>query len=457
MQFNKIKKKNRHIISINTSKYSLLYWIIVLIGCQQFPVLNITGSTFKIYDFLSALLAIKYKISINDFFTFITLILFVIAPTISTLYGYIIIGYPDNFFIHYRYEHQVLNSLKFNYYFFPIFQLLFMFLNFIVIMSIYQCKKIYENLHKIIKAVVIAGTTISIISLLSFWGINLIKLFPSIINGIRFYENRNQGFSVEPGNYVLYQTWILLFTIYSKQFFSKLKWIIILGINTISLILTFSSGLSVLLGIIIFTPFIFKSTLKAKIIFIISIVIIISLVIHLLKQYDLYNAAYYTLYDKLSNFFESPNHTIDSGAYRSYTTRLGFEIWKEYPIFGVGQGMSLYHMHNYDHLLQIIQYGETLSPGSQPQNSYSIAFAEMGILGGGALIIFLTLITYKLWQHRNQNQLLKIFFIGTLFNLALLNSLYPLYSLYLWIFPVLSYGYCKYKYNLKDNNPPKQY
>lgn len=447
----KLESNKNHIFKINISKYNILYWIIVLIGCQQFPALNITGSTLKIYDILSAIIGIKYRIKINDTFTFLVFLLFVIAPTISTLYGYFIIGYPDNFFIHYASERKVLTSLKFNYYFFPLFQLIFMYLNFICIVAIYQCDKLYENINKLIRSVVIGGTIISILSILALMGLNIINIFPSFLNGIRFYATRNQGFSIEPGNYILYQTWVTLFAIYSKRFFSKKKWKIIMGINLLSLLLTFSSGLSVLLVITCCIPFIFKSSIKTKLSIIISLIIIITVTISILKYYDLYDIAYYTLYDKLANFFEAPHHTLDSGAFRSYTTRLGFEIWKDFPILGVGYGMSLYHIHAYDSKLQIIQYGEILAPGIQPQNSYSLAFAEMGIIGGSALIIFLLIIIYRLWKCRNDNSLCKFFLIGALFNIAILNSLYPLYSLYLWVFLTLGFGYCK-RINIKSKD-----
>ena len=163
----------------------------------------------------------------------------------------------------------------------------------------------------------------------------------------------------------------------------------------------------------------------------------------------------YFLIEKLENFFSAPEHTYGSGAFRSYTNRLGYAIFNEYPITGVGIGMSQYYMHIYDPQMGIINYGETLIPGMFPQNVFSITFAELGLFGGICLILFCIINWIKAWKYRNKNSLCLYMFAGVSFNILSLFSQSPAYSIFLWAFIALSAGY--YKYLRKQKHDTKNH
>ena len=75
--------------------------------------------------------------------------------------------------------------------------------------------------------------------------------------------------------------------------------------------------------------------------------------------------------NKATNFFYAPDHTLDSGSFRSYTGRIGWEIFYNQPLLGVGVGNSVYYMHLYEFKMGIVNFGDTLSLGIFPQNLYA--------------------------------------------------------------------------------------
>ena len=123
-------------INIEKSSYPLVISILVLIGCQQFPVLNISGSSLKIYEICSMLILIKYWPRLNNIYTQITFLLFFLIPTISLFFAYLLNEYPTSFFIYYSSQKEDLQAFRFNYYFFPFLQLIYMWINFAAISAI---------------------------------------------------------------------------------------------------------------------------------------------------------------------------------------------------------------------------------------------------------------------------------------------------------------------------------
>lgn len=163
----------------------------------------------------------------------------------------------------------------------------------------------------------------------------------------------------------------------------------------------------------------------------------------------LLESGYYDLFEtlflnKAVNFFSAADHTLDSGGFRNYTGRIGWEIFCSQPLFGVGVGNSVYYMHLYEFKMGIVSFGEMLSLGIFPQNLYACVFAEQGLLGGIALLLFLLGVVKELWKYRNDKPFGRMFFIGGLFNVAVALSNSLVYALYMWVFLVLALGYNKY-------------
>lgn len=427
-------------------KYKFVSTIIILIGFQQFPVLRIGGS-LKLYEIIAIILVIFIIITAKikpkiDLISALVKTLFVISPIISLTYAYIFLDYPTSFYTTYRNEHL---SLKFSYSFFPILQLLYMFFNYAVIITIYKNDILYEKLDKLIKTFVIIGTCIAIYSLFSMFVIDLVPLLPELIQYKQPYIMRSTGLSQEPSFYVLYQSWVTLFTYYSKRYFRKGVWLILLIINILSLLLTFSTTILGLVAILFLSIFVLGSSLKTKLLAILASISFCLITYSIIVKKGLWDLFETLFINKLLNFVSTPDQTLDSGGFRSYTSRLGMFIFEDYKISGVGVGNSVYYMHIYDPKAEIVTYGETLSPGNFPQNLFSSVLAEQGLIGGIALFGFLIVVIYSLWKNRKKNELCRVFFIGGIFNIVTMFTIAPIYSLFLWVFLSLAMGYYKYK------------
>jgi len=431
-------------------KNYLVLLIVVLIGFQQFPVVRIGGS-FKLYELAALGLLITDFVHIKHFrfYSSTSLFafgLFVISPIISFIYSNLFLGYPTGFYLNY----PDADSFKFNYYIFPFLQLIYMLFNFSAFNGIIGSKYIYGNFDKVVKCVIIIGTIISLYSLVAMSTVDVIRLLPQFIQNKSDFHFRSSGLSQEPSFYVLFQTWICLFVVYSKNLFKKLAWWLILIINISSLVATFSTTLVALILIITCSVFFLRNSLKRRFTIVFSVSIFIScifIVIDLFNLNDLFN---WLFVNKIQNFFTSPNHTLDSGGFRSYTTGIGIKIFTDHIVTGVGVGNSIYYMYLYENKMGIISFGETLLPGSFPQNLFSIVLSEQGIIGGLLLLGVLFSCLRKLWLYRNATKYNSMFLIGALFNITAMLTIAPVYSLFLWVFLALGLGYVKY-FNLNIN------
>ena len=422
-------------------KYYLLSAIIILIGFQQFPVLRIGGS-FKVYEFLSILLLLKY-VSVKPKTPLVIIVwaLFVFSPIVSFLNAFLFQNIPYDFFVRYP---EALHSFKFDNPLFPLLQLVYMIFNYSVFSHIYYNDEIFENFEKLKKKVVVVGTFIAIYSIIACFTVDVITLLPNFVQNKTVYNFRSSGLSQEPSFYVLYQVWIVLYACYSRSSFSKIMWILIIVINVTSLILTFSTALLALLGVVLLIPFIFKSALKYKIL-VLSILVVTCIVGYIiLVNLGIYNLFESLFINKAQNFFLSPEHTLDSGSFRNYTGRIGLEIFKDNPWCGVGVGNSVYYMHPFEYKMGIVAFGETLGLGIFPQNLYSCVLAEQGILGGIFLFLLIFYILRVLWKNRNTSPYGRMFFIGGIFNVSVMFSVSVVYSLFIWLFLAISMGYYRY-------------
>lgn len=426
----------------------LLFYIIILIGFQQFPVIRIGGS-LKIYELLALILLLKFKSPpVKDVTQACLWVLFILSPIVSFIHYILFLGVPKTFYLHYP---ATVGSFKFDSILFTILQIIYMLFCYSAISKIYKDNWLYYNFHKLRKTIVIVGTGIAIYSLFSLFIYDPILSLPSFIQNKGEFFFRSGGLSQEPSMYVIYQGWIVLFNYYSKDLFKRRLWKIMLIINISSLVLTFSSTLVALISIILLSTFIDKSTKKQR------FIILISISFTLLAGYILLiNSGYYDLFEtifihKIENFLTPSDHTLDSGSFRNYSNRIGWAIFNDNPLFGVGVGNSVFFMHLYEFKMGIIHFGETLQAGVFPQNLFSAVFAEQGLLGGSALLYFIFLIIKSLWKNRNNHPYSKMFLIGGLFNIMTMFTNANIYALFIWVFLAIAIGYNRYYQQNKKN------
>ncbi|MCR8560146.1 hypothetical protein KXD93_21015 [Mucilaginibacter sp. BJC16-A38] len=425
-------------------KDGIVVLIVLLIGFQSFPIIKV-GGVFKIYELL-ALTLLFIEIAFIDRFKFANSVslaaccFFVVSPVISYLYSNIFLGYPSGFF--YRYPDA--ESFKFNYYVFPFLQLIYMFFNFTAFNAIVISKYIYERFEKILKYIVLIGTFIAICSLFALFVKDVVILLPSFIQNKTYYNFRSSGFSQEPSFYILYQAWICLIGWYTRHMFKKYFWYLVMVINVLSLLLTFSTAMFGFVLILSSAVFLFKTSFKIKMGIVFTLVVLLLLGYFALLYFDLYPVFEYIFVSKLSGFLSVPETTTDSGSYRSYTSSIGIEIFKDHWVTGVGVGNSMYYMYIYEFKMGIREFGEMLSPGIFPQNSFSCVLADQGVIGGLSFLAFLGGALRKFWINKNKSKYNQMFLLGTLFNFLAMLSIAPAYSLYLWVFIALGLCYIKY-------------
>lgn len=188
-------------------------------------------------------------------------------------------------------------------------------------------------------------------------------------------------------------------------------------------------------------PFVFKSSKKTRMTIIFGLVTFVLVVIFVAQYAGLYDELQYALYYKIENFFTPADHTMDSGSFRNFTSRVGLEIFKAHPLLGVGVGNSPFFMHLYESKMGIVVWGEELSMSTMPQSFYACLLAEQGLVGCLGFALMLVGFIPKVWKNRNLGSLGKIFYLGVLTNLGVLFSVPIIYSLYLWVFLALALSY----------------
>lgn len=417
-----------------------LFFILIFIGFQQFPVINVGGS-LKIYELLGLFLLCLYGIGWGkNILIHLLFFFFVLSPIMSLLSFYLMDAEVSSF---YRAYPVVKDKFRFNIFIFPFLQLLYMLTNYTVCYYLYFDRKLYRNFETVKKWMVIVGFWISVYSLISMFTVDVVTKLPEFIQNKHGYEFRSSGFSQEPSSYVLYQGWIVLITFYSKNSFSRIKWIVILVVNVLSLLLTFSSSLIAFVGVIMLMVFIFsKPTYKF---FYISL-LVASLYVgyHTLSRYMDVGMLNYAFVEKVEDFVFGKDDAGGSGGFRHYEASLGWIMFKHNPVLGVGVGNSVYYMHEAARESPIVPMGEQLHPGSFPPNLFSSVFSEQGVLGGALLLLIMGYICIQIWKYRNEKYG-KLFLAGTLFNMSSFFAIAPVYSMYLWVFVMMALGYIRYQ------------
>ena len=188
-------------------------------------------------------------------------------------------------------------------------------------------------------------------------------------------------------------------------------------------------------------PFVFKYSLKMRIVVVVSLAAVFFIIIGFANYLGLLDELQYIVVEKIQNLFSVSDHTLDSGSFRSFTSRIGLAIFNDNPLLGVGVGNSVFYMHLYETKMGIVTWGETLTMGVLPLSLYSNLLAEQGIIGGIALVLVASIIICKCWKNRNKGELGKVFYLGTLVNFGVMFTISTLYSLFMWVFLALSIGY----------------
>lgn len=430
-------------------KDKLAYLILLFIGFQQFPVIRVGGS-LKLYEvFALALMAVMLLTARPTqirIFTLLAFLFFVVSPVFSYLYSVFFLGYPKGFYLQY----PGAAGFKFNFYLFPVLQLLYMFFNFAAIEGIYSSRKLYAYFEQIVKNMVIVGTIISVYSITASLTVDVIHMLPNFIQNKALYHFRSSGLSQEPSFYVLYQSWICLFSFYAKALFSRQRWLIVTAINCLSLVLTFSTSLVGLIGVIFLSLFILKTSFKVKLRAAVASLLAVGTVVSIIFYFDLYPLFEYMFVNKLQNFVNAPSHTGDSGSFRAYTSAIGLRIFNDYPLAGVGVGNSIYYMFSYEFRMGVISFGETLVPGVFPQNAFSSVLSEQGLIGGIFFSLFVLKMLHVFWVNRNRYAYSQLFLIGGLFNVVAMLAIAPVYSLFIWAFMAFGMGYIRHCRSVDD-------
>lgn len=85
--------------SLVLKRSMITYLLFILIGCQSLPVISIGGSTFKIYELLGLILLMQGIKCRRMLFLQCCFFYFIIAPCLSLLWGWLVLGYPTGFLI----------------------------------------------------------------------------------------------------------------------------------------------------------------------------------------------------------------------------------------------------------------------------------------------------------------------------------------------------------------------
>lgn len=433
----------------STRQDRLISIIILFIGFQQFPVFRLGGS-FKVYE-ISAIVLLIIALAKRDVLRGAQLspfLAFVFAPTISMIF-YLIFNIDLTFFHQQRFPSAT--NLRYHPVIATFVPWLYYFLCWISISQITKSAWVFSKIHSIMRSIIIIGALIGgysvFFSLSSYFiGVqNPIHLLPGSLQNIAGanYKLRVAGFSQEPSFFVLYQGWILIFTIHFGKVFGKWAYITLVVLAFAALCMTLSSALGgFFLSLLIYTSI--RGSIKQKLAMLTSFILGISLVFLLIQHFHLENIVRHALYEKVMNFFSMPTHTLDSGSFRAYTSALGMLIFKDYPLFGVGPGASIFFMPLYEPRIILVAIGESLNPGSFPQNLFVSTLSDLGAFGTVALSLFWLNTLNKLRKASIESDRVAPFYWGAIFTTFTFFSIAPGYSMFLWVFPALGLNLAHY-------------
>ena len=428
----------RFIFDINKrSVFSgLLKCLFFFIFYQQVLVLNIGGS-FKVYELIALIFVLFFLFGTKSIFgkhSLLLFLFFIVSPLMSFVFYFIWLDASN----YYQRFPDALNDLRFNIYFIPILIMLYYIFNWVTLNYIIGSKWVFYNRDKLVKIFIFSGTLVSLYSLYGLFFVYYLG-FPDLVPSFLDYRNSNPtfqirptGFSAEPSSYILMQSWIMLFLLFIPNLFKTPRRFILLLINGFVLVLTLSSGIVAFLGAIVMY-YLFFQGMKQKLGLLLILSVLILSFYFLVENYVNIEFVKYAFYGKIGELFSPPETILSSGQFRSYTSWLGFEIFKDYPLFGVGGGNSYFFLYNYEKNISIQTYGFELTHSVAPMNIYTKVLAELGIFGFVFLIGFMLYSLYIFGKLHRQNEYFKVGLIGIIMTLGFFFSIYPEYSLFIWI------------------------
>lgn len=421
----------------------LSFAIIVCIGFQQFPVVRVGGS-FRLYELL-ALALLMVSIASRSIFRQRELWSFaflVFSPVLSLVVFWVawkddISGYYERF--------GVLGQLRYTTWAATVVPCFYFLLCWVAFSEISRSKALFSRRELVIRWIVYSGNFIGLFALFAAFmngvlGVQTpIQLLPEFVQNVGkiSYGFRAYGFSQEPSFYVLYQGWVILLTYYYRHLFPRVLGFYFLTVAAVCLVLTMSSALIGLVGAVGLTSLMVGTVRgRMKRIAVFATLLGMALGAAYLAGYG--GMLEYAFYHKLVGFFSVPTTTLDSGQFRAYTSLIGLEIFKEYPITGVGPGASIFFMHAHEYKIPIYVFGESLNPGSFPQNSYAAILAELGLIGSVCFLMFSFYIASRVLKCARQNDEALPYLVGVVFTFASLLSIAPAYSMFIWVFPAFA-------------------
>lgn len=417
--------------------------IILSIGFQQFPVVRLGGS-FRVYEFFAVLLflaaiASGSLLKKREIWSFL---FFVAAPLLSFVLfwgGWIhdVDGYYQRF--------GVAGQFRYGYFVATFVPLVYFFLCWVSFTEISGNEWLFLNRDAVIRWIVLSGNAIGLFALVAAalnGGLSIqtpIQMLPDWLQNVgkASYGYRTYGFSQEPSFYVLFQGWVLLFSYFYRNLFSRVAGLYLVAVASVCLLMTLSSALIGFFSAC-FIASVVTGAGRVRIKRALLIALVAGGVVIAAGASGYGDLLYYAFYQKIAGFFSAPTTTLDSGQFRAYTASLGFQIFLDYPLTGVGPGASIFFMHAYEYLIPIAVYGETLNPGSFPQNSYVSVLSDLGLVGLLALLLFMAYVLVNIWKAAKLSGEMMPFLIGTVFTYASLLSIAPAYSMFIWVFPAFA-------------------
>jgi hypothetical protein len=415
---------------------------------QQILVVNIGGS-FKIYELIALLFLLFYFFSKKMIYSkhSFLLFLFFIVSSLFSFFSYYFRLDASSYYLKFP---EAKEELRFNIYFVPILILIYYFFNWVTINYIIGSKWVFDNRFKLVKIYILSGTLVSLYSLYGlffvfYFGLpDLVPKFLDYRNSNPTFQIRPTGFSAEPSSYIVMLSWTMLFLLFIPKLYNNRKKFILIIINGLVLILTLSSAIIAFIGAILIY-YMFFTGLK-KFIRIVSILIFIVFIFYLvIGNFVDIEYVQYTFIEKVLELFTPPETIISSGQFRSYTSWLGLEVFKKYPFFGVGGGNSYFYLFNFEKNISIQTYGFQLTHTIAPMNIYTKVLAELGIFGFILLISFIVYSFVSFAKFHKENEFFKIGLIGIVMTSGFFLSVYPEYSLFLWINLALCFNVLFYR------------
>lgn len=398
---------------------------------QQVFVINI-GASLKIYEILSFLFLFHFLFNLKIYTrkNVLIFVLFAIIPLINIfLFRF---QFDPNYYTRfsessgtYRFDHRTTGVLIY----------IYTLLTFSVLNFMTSSKYVYTNQNKLIRYYVYGSVVTSLYCIYAIF-VNLFSL-PDIIPSFLDYRNskpsdqfRATGFSSEPGTLILSLSWSLFYILFHIELFSNKKRILFGTLIVITLLLTMSSMLLSIIICLIVNYVFFEKENRIKKLSNISLALILCTCLSLLI-FD-FDFIIYTFLNKIFDFLNTPYDTLSSGSFRAFTSSLGMDIFYNFPIFGVGAGNSVYLMFQNEHHKDILVWGEVLTNSTYPQNSHAKILAEYGLIGYTCFAVYLFEILRKCYAD-SDDKIKRIGLIGVINTIIMLFTIFPEYSLFIWI------------------------